>query len=86
MFGRLMVERMLRAAVASMAAYVSVGIANTPLSATGLRALGVGTVGAGVSACFTLVSQFFGDPNSTSFTKASVVANPAAPRDGGGNR
>lgn len=85
MFGKLMLERMLRAAIASAAAFLSVGIAGTPITSAGLRALAVGAFGAGVSAMFSVFSQLFGDPNSTSFTKTTVVANPAAPKHGGGN-
>lgn len=74
MFGKLMIERMLRAALAAMAAYVSVGIASTPATSAGVKALGVGAFAAGVSAVMTMLSQLVGDPNSTSFTKAKVDA------------
>lgn len=73
MFGKLMIERMVRAFVASALAFVAVGLQNTAITSTGLRALGVGAFGAGVSAIMSMLSQLFGDPNSTSFTQASVT-------------
>jgi hypothetical protein len=74
MFGKLMLERMLRAAIASAAAYLAVGITTTTPDSAGIKALAVGMFGAAVSACMTMVSQLVGDPNSTSFTKATVEA------------
>lgn len=72
MFGKLMLERMLRAAIASAAAYLAVGISSAQFTSSGLKALGVGAFGAGVSAIMSMFSQMFGDPNSTSFTNASI--------------
>lgn len=85
MFGKLMLERMIRAAIAAMCAYLAIGISTASLSGSGLKALGVGAFGAGVSAVMSMFSQLVGDPNSTSFTKATVVENRAAPKHGGGN-
>jgi len=72
MFGKLMLERMIRAAIAAVCAYLAVGIGTASLSGSGLRALGVGAIGAAVSAVMSMVSQFVGDPNSTSFTNTVV--------------
>lgn len=74
MFGRLLVERMVRAAIASACAYLAVGISTAPPTSAGLKALGVGAFGAAMSALMSMASQLFGDPNSTSFTKAKVDA------------
>ncbi len=71
MFGKLMLERMLRAAIASAAAYLAVGIATTPPTSAGLKALAVGAFGAAMSALMSMASQLVGDPNSTSFTNTT---------------
>ena len=73
-FPKLLLERMVRAFIAAAAGTLAVGVANADLSVQGLRALAVGAIASGISACISLVSQFFGDPNSTSFTKTTVEA------------
>lgn len=71
-FSKLLLERMIRAFIAAGAATLAAGLANPDLSVQGIRALAVGAIASGISACISLVSQFFGDPNSTSFTKTTV--------------
>lgn len=73
MFGRLLLERAVRAFVAGAAAAVAAGIAMTDFSVPSLKALAVGAGAAGVSAVLSLVSQFVGDPNSTSFVPTVKV-------------
>ena len=77
MFGKLLLERAVRAAIAAMCAYLSVGVSTASLSGSGLKALGVGAIGAAVSAVMSMVSQLVGDPNSTSFTQAAVTGPEA---------
>jgi len=72
MFSKLLVERMVRCFLASASATLALGLSNPDLSAQGVKALAVGTIASGVSACITLVSQFFADPDSTSFLKVKV--------------
>ena len=74
MFGRLLLERVVRCFCASALATLAAGINSTDLTVQGTKALIVGSIAAGVSACITLVSQFFGDPESTSFLKVKVEA------------
>jgi hypothetical protein len=71
-FPKLLLERMARTFIAAAAGTLAVGIANADLSVQGVRALAVGAIASGISACISLVSQFVGDPNSTSFTKIKV--------------
>ncbi len=72
MFGKLLLERLIRSFLAAFAGTLAIGATNADISSQGLKALAVGAFAAGVSACFTLISQFFGDPDSTSFTSAEV--------------
>lgn len=72
MFGRLLLERAVRAFLAAFLATLATGITNADFSTQGVKALVVGAFASGVSACITLVSQFFGDPESTSFLKVKV--------------
>jgi hypothetical protein len=74
-FSKLLLERMIRAFIAAGAATLAAGIANADFSVQGIKALAVGAIASGISACITLVSQFFGDPESTSFTRTTVEAN-----------
>jgi hypothetical protein len=68
MYTRLLVERMVRAFLAAAIATLAAGINNNPnINADGARALAVGAIAAGISACLSMVSQFAGDPRSTSF-------------------
>ncbi len=71
-FTKLLLERMVRAFCAAAAGTLAVGISNADLSTQGVKALAIGAVASGVSACISLVSQFFGDPNSTSLTGITV--------------
>jgi hypothetical protein len=71
-FLKLLLERCVRAFVAAAAATLAAGVTNADLSVNGVKALAVGAIASGISACITLVSQFVGDPNSTSFTKVTV--------------
>ena len=71
-FAKLLLERMVRAFAAATLATLAAGVTNADLTVQGTKALLVGAFASGVSACITLVSQFFGDPNSTSFTKITV--------------
>jgi hypothetical protein len=73
-FGKLLLERCIRSFIAASAATLAAGITNADLSVNGVKALAVGAIASGISACITLVSQFIGDPNSTSFTKVKVDA------------
>ncbi|MEY4371422.1 MAG: hypothetical protein RL219_191 [Actinomycetota bacterium] len=72
MFAKLLLERCVRAFLAAALATLAAGVTNSDLTVQGGKALIVGAIASGVSACITLVSQFFGDPNSTSFTKVQV--------------
>lgn len=69
MLMRQLVERCIRAFIAGSTAAIAASAATTDISAGGVKALLVGAGAAGVSAVMTLVSQFFGDPNSGSFVK-----------------
>ena len=72
MFARLLLERAARSFLAAALATLAAGISQSDLSVQGTKALLVGAFASGVSACITLVSQFFGDPESTSFLKVKV--------------
>jgi hypothetical protein len=69
MFGKLLVERMLRSAAAAILATLAAGVVNADTSVPALKALVVGAIASGVSACISMISQFVGDPDSTSFIK-----------------
>jgi len=71
-FGKLLLERCLRAGAAAFLATLAAGIQSADLSVQGGKALIVGAIASGVSACISLVTQFVGDPNSTSFTKVTI--------------
>lgn len=71
-FLRLAVERCIRAFVAAAGAQVAAGLVNPTLSADAWRTLAVGAGAAGISAVMSLLSQWVGDPNSTSFTRVTV--------------
>jgi hypothetical protein len=71
-FLRLMIERCIRAFIAAAGAAAAAGLVNPSLSADGLRTLAVGAGAAGISAVMSILSQWIGDPNSTSFTKVQV--------------
>lgn len=71
-FLRLMIERCVRAGLAAAIAVLASGMVNPNLSVDGFRTLAVGAFAAGVSAVMSIVSQWVGDPNSTSFTSVSV--------------
>jgi hypothetical protein len=71
-FQKLLLERMARAFIAAAAGTLAVGISNADLTVQGLKAVAIGAVASGISACISLVSQFFGDPESTSLTKVTV--------------
>lgn len=72
MFVRLLVERAVRAAIASIAGFLALAAQSATVSATGLKTVAVGAVAAGVSAILSTVSQVFGDPESTSFTSVQI--------------
>lgn len=72
MFARLLAERAVRAFIAGATAAFAAGVASSDFSVPSLKAVLVGAGAAGVSAVMSLLSQFFGDPNSTSFTSVSV--------------
>jgi hypothetical protein len=72
MFARLLLERAARSFAAAFLATLAAGITQSDLTVQGTKALIVGAFASGVSACITLVSQFFGDPESTSFLKVKV--------------
>jgi len=71
-FQKLLLERMARAFGCAMCGTLAVGISNADLTVQGLKAVAIGAVASGISACISLVSQFFGDPESTSLTKVTV--------------
>jgi|GEM_PF-2048365 len=73
-FGKLLLERCVRAFAAAFLATLAAGIQSADLSVQGGKALIVGAIASGVSACISLITQFVGDPNSTSFTKVTVEA------------
>jgi hypothetical protein len=72
MFVRLLLERCVRAFAAATLATLAAGVTTADFSVQGTKALIVGAIASGVSACISLISQFFGDPTSTSFTKVTV--------------
>lgn len=81
---KLTLERMARAFTAAFFGFLAVGINNAQLTQPGLKALVVGGIAAGVSACISMASTLFGpDPSSTSFTN-TVVAAPATAPEGNG--
>jgi hypothetical protein len=61
-----------RAFAAASLATLAAGIQSADLSVQGTKALIVGAIASGVSACISLVTQFVGDPNSTSFMRVKV--------------
>ena len=69
MFTRRMIERMIRAAIAAGMATLAAGAVNADVSIPALKALVVGAIASGISACISMISQFVGDPDSTSFIK-----------------
>ena len=73
-FGKLLLERCARAFAAAALATLAAGVQSADFSVQGGKALVVGAIASGVSACISLVTQFVGDPNSTSFTKVTVEA------------
>ena len=69
MFYKLLIERAIRSALAAFLSTVAIAASNPDLSvATGRAALIAGGAAA-VSAVVTILSQFVGDPTSTSFLK-----------------
>ena len=74
MFGRLLLERVARCFVACFLGTLAAGVNNADLTAQGTKAVIVGAFAAGVSASISLISQFFSDPESTSFLKVKVEA------------
>lgn len=74
MFVRLLLERCVRAFAAAALATLAAGVTTADFSVQGGKALIVGAIASGVSACISLLTQFVGDPNSTSFTKVTVKA------------
>jgi hypothetical protein len=80
---KLTLERMVRAFLCAACGTLAIGINNTQLTQPGIKALVVGAIASGVSACITLVSGLFGpDPSSTSFTN-TIVSSPANPEGNG---
>lgn len=69
MFTKLLLERMVRAFIAAATATLAAGAVNADVSIPALKALVVGAIASGVSACISMISQFVGDPDSTSFIK-----------------
>ena len=69
MFTKLLLERMARSFTAALLATLAAGAVNADVSVPALKALVVGAIASGVSACISMVSQFVGDPDSTSFIK-----------------
>jgi hypothetical protein len=69
MFTKLLLERMVRSFMASVLAVLAAGVVNADVTVPALKALVVGAIASGVSACISMLSQFFGDPDSTSFVK-----------------
>ena len=69
MFTKLLLERMARSFLASVLAVLAAGAVNADTSIPALTALVVGAIASGVSACISMISQFVGDPDSTSFIK-----------------
>jgi len=69
MFTKLLLERMVRAFIAAATATLAAGAVNADTSISALKALVVGAIASGISACISMISQFVGDPDSTSFVK-----------------
>ena len=69
MFTKLLLERMVRAFIAAATATLAAGAVNADVSIPALKALVVGAIASGISACISMISQFVGDPDSTSFVK-----------------
>ena len=69
MFTKLLLERMARSFTAALLATLAAGAVNADVSVPALKALVVGAIASGVSACISMISQFVGDPDSTSFIK-----------------
>ena len=67
MFTKLLLERMARSFTASVLAVLAAGVVNADVSVPALKALVVGAIASGVSACISMISQFVGDPDSSSF-------------------
>jgi hypothetical protein len=68
-FTKRLLERMVRAFIAASCATLAQGAVNADVSIPALKALVVGAIASGISACISMVSQFVGDPDSTSFIK-----------------
>jgi len=69
MFTKLLFERMVRAFIAAATATLAAGVVNADTSIPALKALIVRAIASGISACISMISQFVGDPDSTSFVK-----------------
>ncbi|CAB4169699.1 hypothetical protein UFOVP1305_35 [uncultured Caudovirales phage] len=71
MFYRLLIERALRSAFASFTAVIATALLSSDLSVSTIRATLIAAGAAAVSAVITMLSQFVGDPTSTSFFKSA---------------
>lgn len=71
MFWKLLVERCIRAALASGLAVIATAAAAPDFSVPKAKAALVAAGAAAISAVITLVSQAVGDPTSTSFLKGA---------------
>jgi hypothetical protein len=69
MFTKLLLERMVRAFIAAATATLAAGVVNADVTIPALKALAVGAIASGISACISMISQFVGDSDSTSFLK-----------------
>ena len=75
MFYRLLVERALRSALAAFLSTLAIVASSPNVSLATTKAGFIAAGAAAVSAVVTLLSQFVGDPSSTSFLRKDSDAN-----------
>ena len=72
-FQSLLLERCARAAAAAAIGVISMNLGSGgDFTVTRLQTLGIAAGAAAVSAILSILSQFVGDPESTSFTKTTI--------------
>lgn len=64
-----MTERMIRAFLAAVSATLATGLLTADGTLPSSRAIVIGALASGVSACLSLVSSLFGDPDTASFVE-----------------
>lgn len=71
-FAALLLERCARAGAAAAIGAISTQLAVSDLNLTAIKTIAIAAGAAAVSAILSVLSQFVGDPESTSFTKTII--------------